>query len=773
MPKRQIGPVLALACLMMIGGSGGLVSADAAAPSAEIDVDALVSSALTQFGSVGAQQANGTLAIGSATVEPGEQAVLDVQASNVDEPGIWNYHLQVSFDASVMRVIQVRSGEAPFTNPQQAESLSTANQRGELSFFQFVDEDAGVQNGVLARLVVEAVGDDAGQTSLGLTLANNNCACVNVQDGSFQVTEPPDTGDDDNDGLPNDDEDDHGTDPNDPDTDDDGLDDGDEVDRGTDPTDPDSDGDGLDDGDEVDQGTDPTDPDSDDDGLTDRDDVCPTEPGPDANDGCPEEEDVGGDPPVFGNVQVFPTPEPAMGQDLDDDGQMRGNVLRFRNIETGEIVNTGLSVSDQHADVDLHEDTLVFASGDGRLHAYDITDRTSRDLRVTGSHPAVHGSTVAYETSGQVRYLDLNTGERIDPQIQGMEPVVDGDRIAFRAGSTPTLRVFNTASASVRDTGVVGTHPAIDGSKVALATAERDAGEDLNGNGTTDGVSVIRVHDLSTGQTINTGAVGRYPVMSGQRVAFATSEATVGRDLNGDGRIVGSVIRVYDMDDDRIVNTQQLGTEPDIHQGTISAYRWERWTDEDLNRDGDTSDPIVQAYQLTGSEPATPRRAPSTSERSSDPEQAENAELARFDANANGVIDDAEFLNGMDRWVNGIMSDETFFALMDAWVSGARVASAAASPQPLTTDALTLSMQGDRIVFAAQGVEAASLRVTVFNAGGERVFHGSSAHGQLAWSKTTEAGERLANGVYLYVVRLTDAHGQTVKTDVRQLALLR
>ncbi|MFB6287107.1 MAG: cohesin domain-containing protein [Candidatus Bipolaricaulia bacterium] len=773
MPKRQIGPVLALACLMVIGGSGGLLSADAGSPSPEIDVDALVSSALTHFGSVGAQQASGTLTIETATVAPGEQAELAVRVSNVDDPGIWNYHLRMSFDTSVLRVVQVRPGDAPFTNPQLAETLRIANQRGELSFFQFVSEDQGVRNGVLARLVVESVGNDAGQTSLGLTLANNNCACVDVQDGSFQVTEPPDTGDDDNDGLPNDDEDDRGTDPTDPDTDDDGLDDGDEVDRGTDPTDPDSDFDGLDDGDEIDQGTDPTNPDSDDDGLTDRDDVCPTAQAPNMDDGCPEEEDVGGDPPVFGNIQVFPTPEPAMGQDLDDNGEMRGSVLRFRNLNTGEIVNTGLSVSDRHADVDLHKDTLVFASGDGQLYAYDVADRTSRDLGVRGSHPSVHGSTVAYETSGWIRYINLRTGESIDPEIRGTEPIVHGNRIAYRAGSTPTLRIHNTATGSVQDTGVVGTHPSIDGANVALATRESDAGQDLNGNGTTDGVSVIRVHDLSTGQTVNTGAIGRYPVLHDSRVAFATSEATVGRDLNGDGDVVGSVIRVYDMDDDEIVNTQQLGTEPDIHQGTISAYRWERWTDEDLNRDGDTSDPIVQAYELTGSEPATPRQAPPTSDRSSAPEQAGDAELARFDANGNGVIDDAEFLDAMDRWVNGGMSDETFFALMDAWVSGTRVASTAVPPQPLTTDALTVSTQNDRIVFAAAGVEAASLRVTVFNAGGERVFAESSNRGRLAWSRTTDNGEQLANGVYVYVVHLTDAHGQTVKTDVRKLALLR
>ena len=752
MPRRHHWPVWALALLFFVGMcGGGAAIADAAPPSDEIDVDALLSSALAHFGAASPQQAtSGLLTIESATVAPGERAQLAVRVSNVDEPGIWNYHLRLGFDISVMRVVQVRPGDAPFDDPQQTEALTDANQRGEINFFQFVGEDDGIRNGVLARIVVESVGNNAGQTSLDLTLSNNNCVCVGVQNGSFRVTEPPDEDgddgdqDDDDDGLTNDDEDDYGTDPNNPDTD----------------------FDGVDDGDEVDQGTDPLDPDTDDDGFTDRDDACPTEPAPTMPDGCPAEEDVGGDPPIFGDIQVFPTPEPAMGQDLDDNGEMRGSVLRFRDLSTGEIVNTGLSVSDRHADVDLYRNTLVFVSGNGRLFAYDVASRSARDLGVRGSHPSINGSTVAYEASGWIRYLDLSTGERTDPEIQGSEPIVYGDRIAYRGGSTPTLRIYNTATATVQETGVVGTHPSIYGTKVALQTRERDAGQDLNGNGTTDGVHVVRVHDLATGQTVNTGAVGRYPVLYGSRVAFATDEATVGRDLNGDGRIVGAVIRVYDMDSDRIINTGQLGTEPDIYQGTLSSYRWERWTNEDLNLDGDTSDPIVQTYRLTGAEPSQPRQAPATSA----PGPVNDTGLAEHDANGNGVIDDAEFLNALDRWVNGSLSDPTLLALMDAWIAGTRVSGAAA--QPLTTAALSVSAERNRIVFAAQGPDVTSMRLTVFNAGGERVFAGTSSHGQLAWAKTDDHGQRLANGVYFYLVQM-DSHGRAVRTEVNKLVLLR
>ncbi|NYJ01045.1 hypothetical protein HNR19_001743 [Nocardioides thalensis] len=132
----------------------------------------------------------------------------------------------------------------------------------------------------------------------------------------------------DNDGLPDDEEPDHGTDPLDPDSDDDGLTDGEEVDHdgpgpdegyGTDPLDPDSDDDGLEDGEEVDTdgdgpdtgtGTDPLDPDTDDDCVNDGtevdNDTDPLDPSdnPQAcdndadNDGLPddEEDDHGTDP---------------------------------------------------------------------------------------------------------------------------------------------------------------------------------------------------------------------------------------------------------------------------------------------------------------------------------------------------------------------------------------------------------------------------------------------------------------------------------------------
>ena len=80
-------------------------------------------------------------------------------------------------------------------------------------------------------------------------------------DAAPEPPPPPDAGlDSDGDGVPDKEELERGTDPNNPDTDGDGLNDGDEQRYGTDPREPDSDGDGLNDGEEVDLGLDPAQP---------------------------------------------------------------------------------------------------------------------------------------------------------------------------------------------------------------------------------------------------------------------------------------------------------------------------------------------------------------------------------------------------------------------------------------------------------------------------------------------------------------------------------
>jgi len=186
-----------------------------------------------------------------------------------------------------------------------------------------------------------------------------------VDDGTEVIddaTDPLDPSDDrvgesddrDGDGLTNDEEDDLGTDPDDPDTDGDGIDDGTEADGDTDPLDPDTDGDGLCDGGGtdaigcepgedldndgiVDEGeTDPTDADTDDDGVTDGDEVLDSRTDPldtdSDDDGLTDGVELGVDEPhpdTDGGVFVadedpFTTTDPN-DPDTDDGGVSDGD----------------------------------------------------------------------------------------------------------------------------------------------------------------------------------------------------------------------------------------------------------------------------------------------------------------------------------------------------------------------------------------------------------------------------------------------------------------
>ncbi len=78
---------------------------------------------------------------------------------------------------------------------------------------------------------------------------------------------------------------------------------------------------------------------------------------------------------------------------------------------------------------------------------------------------------------------------------------------------------------------------------------------------------------------------------------------------------------------------------------------------------------LQQIYDLTAPT-ATPRSAPSSDA------------LADYDTNGNGIIDDAEFMEILDRWAVEQLSSRTFHRLLDAWAQGRQLqASDASAPR--------------------------------------------------------------------------------------------
>jgi parallel beta-helix repeat protein len=337
----------------------------------------------------------------------------------------------------------------------------------------------------------------------------------------------------------------------------------------------------------------------------------------------------GGDPPIYENILAFPTPERSMGQDLNGDGDTNDTVLRYMNLETGEVVNTGLIAFGTHHAMDIYENVIVFVGGGSRIRYYDINTGTVGDTGANGSRPSIYRNTIAFASGGTIRYFDLNSETLVDTKAPGSSPAVYQDLIVFHLHGTPTappraavgspaiyqdLIVFDASSpqsatgtyklwtydlrtGAVADTGIVGRDATVYENVVAFVTPESSVAEDLNGDGDTNDL-VIRYYDLAKQTVVNTGAVGRYPALYGSRIVFATRERAVNQDLNGDGMIASYVIRYYDLETGQVVNTHKLGTEPDIYDDTITFYLWEDWVALDLNGDGDQGDPILGSFTV-------------------------------------------------------------------------------------------------------------------------------------------------------------------------------
>jgi len=711
-------------------------------------------------------------------VPKGAQVEVDVRVSGVSNPGILSYQIQLQFDTSVVEIVEIRAGDSPFGAPNVTGSVQDANRTGSISFGQFINGPNGMTNGKLAGIVLRAIGDDGERSVLRLSLAGNSCQCVAVEDGLFTIEDndldddgiPDDEEDDDRDGLDNATEEEIGTNPDNPDTDNDGALDGVEVEIiCVDPLRPDTDGDGLADGEELDGGTDPCDSDTDDDGIRDGADECPytMEDGqlPNPDDGCASAE-VGGDPPLWGNVQVFPTPESAAGLDLNNNNSQRDTVLRYKDLSTGETINTTEIVQGGHANIDIYENIIVYMSTGNAIKYFDVNTGTAHSTGQTGTHPAIYGDNIVFEKAGSIAIFNISSGEARITSALGTDPVIHRNLVAFHGGSPNTIQTMDVNTGVARDTGAVGQHAAIVGNIIAFATSELHASRDLDGDGSLNAVNVIRYLNTTTGQVTNTGAIGDYPVMSNGQIAFSTKESHVDEDLNGDGYERGEVIQYFDIASSTLYNTGELGTEPDIYNGQISFYYWENWVGEDLNGDRDTNDPIIGLVSTAG---ASARTTTPTASMPSNSSSRSFRNVMEFDLDGNSFIDDGEFFDAIDGWVTGSISNDLFFEIVDAWISGASVSSAAA-----VTENIKLNLQSNArtMAFDLTGLNATSMKLEVFSLNGERVAVKSTSSSKLVWNMRDASGQPLANGVYFYVLSAESANN-TWNSGVKKIAVVR
>jgi len=312
-------------------------------------------------------------------------------------------------------------------------------------------------------------------------------------------------------------------------------------------------------------------------------------------------EPTGCDPPIYQNNMAFPTREYHLGSDLNDDGDTDDTILRYQNLSTGEVVNTGLIASGAYHSMDIYENMIAFVGRDSHICYYDINTGTVGDTGTTGIDPSIHSNIIAFASKGTICYFDLSTQVLVNTKLSGHSPSIYQNLIVFCASSKRTIWVHDLSTGTTTDTGIIGWNPTLYGSVCAFTTSEDAAGQDLNDDGDTKD-SVIRYYDFETQTITNTGIMGEYPVLQGDRIVFTVNEQDINKDLNEDGTILGRFIHYYDLNTGHVVNTRQLGTEPDIYEDTITFYVWERWIGQDLNGDGDQWDPIVDTYRIAVTE---------------------------------------------------------------------------------------------------------------------------------------------------------------------------
>jgi len=175
-------------------------------------------------------------------------------------------------------------------------------------------------------------------------------------------------------------------------------------------------------------------------------------------------------------------------------------------------------------------------------------------------------------------------------------------------------------------------------------------------------------------------------------------------------------------------------------------------------------------------------------------------------ANANQVIGDQEIKQGVTYWIMGaqvpntggqMVGDNKILDLIKKWIS-ATLISTNAAPMPLVSDAeaqyhLEQLMHGvepapapfslnsvhlqtttsERWTLSAQGQGIERIQIQVFDASGRLLINQSSNGNNLTLLAFDQQGNRLANGVYLYIVTASSFHGQRLHSGIKGWVVLR
>ena len=83
------------------------------------------------------------------------------------------------------------------------------------------------------------------------------------------------------------------------------------------------------------------------------------------------------------------------------------------------------------------------------------------------------------------------------------------------------------------------------------------------------------------------------------------------------------------------------------------------------------------------------------------------------------------------------------------------------------------SPANNSIQFKAQGLETAQLEVQVYSLTGKLIFDAAQNGNTLSWNMRNTNGQRMANGIYLYVVTSRGSDGKMIRSGVKKLVVMR
>lgn len=311
-----------------------------------------------------------------------------------------------------------------------------------------------------------------------------------------------------------------------------------------------------------------------------------------------------------GDTIVFLQHENYVQQDLSGDGDRLDVVLAHYDIDSGQVTYTDI-VPHYHTgsfgnlrSYSVDGNLIVYVvrefrvgadlNGDGDVNDYavryyDMVTGLVHDTGIPANYAVISDGRIAATVPEPAMQADLDGDGDADDNVVVVYDTATG--VATPIFAMPAHNLTNPSS-----------FPAIDGDRLIYRVHENWLGADVDGDGSLSTQNLIIGHDLATGQSQYLGFTGSKQLwLDGDFVAYYTSEHDVGVDVNGDGDTTWDWLTAWRHVPSGATRYVPEAGEYGIGAGIFVARQSENHFGTDANGDGDTSDML--AYVLAAAFP--------------------------------------------------------------------------------------------------------------------------------------------------------------------------